>query len=391
MQSEIAAHANSILQQVKRRMFGMDDVVRLCLVALYTDGHVLLEGNPGLGKTELVKTLGDTLGVGFGRIQFTPDLMPADITGTYMPDLEDSAVREWRFRPGPIFASLLLADEINRATPKTQSAMLEAMAERQVTVLGSKHSLPRPFMVLATQNPIDQEGTYNLPEAQADRFMFKIAMPVPSGETLLAIMHKQAGRVYSIDGDRAKTSGGETEVKRQNAVDSAAALKRQHEFRSKIEEVTPLPSLQDHIRNMFLASNQRFAELMDIKDQAQRREVERLSRLITYGLGPRAAIALMLGVKAWSVLFPPEPEGVEGASQAPALARVVVPVLRHRVKLNFNWQERYTGKPEPEDGYPPGLLEQFLKEFCLITAPSAAPSQRLYRDALRRDLSEIAV
>lgn len=178
---------HSIVQEVAQEMYEVDDVTRLCLVALYTKGHVLLEGNPGLGKTELVKTLGRTLQLPDGRIQFTPDLMPSDITGTQMPDPDN--VERLKFQHGPLFTSLLLADEVNRATPKTQSAMLEAMAEKQVTVLGVTYGLggftygehrdrskvrvvypsniDRPFMVLATQNPIDHEGTYDLPEAQS--------------------------------------------------------------------------------------------------------------------------------------------------------------------------------------------------------------------------------
>ena len=188
--------ADSILQEAGQKMFGVADVVRLCLIALYTNGHILLEGNPGLGKTELVKTLSNILTLPYRRIQFTPDLMPADITGTLGPSKDNP--RELTFQPGPIFTSLLLADEINRATPKTQAAMLEAMAERQVTVVGETHMLgqydfkpflgqdgnpiapnaKRPFMVMATQNPIDHEGTFDLPEAQADRFMFKILMPI---------------------------------------------------------------------------------------------------------------------------------------------------------------------------------------------------------------------
>ncbi|MCB0128566.1 MAG: AAA family ATPase, partial [Caldilineaceae bacterium] len=168
--------AGTALTIVQEDMKDLDEVVRLCFVALYTNGHVLLEGNPGLGKTALVRALGDTLGFAKGRIQFTPDLMPADITGTYIPIPRDGLMT-LEFRPGPINTSLLLADEINRATPKTQSAMLEAMAEKQVTVLGESRKLPVPFMVLATQNPIDHEGTYTLPEAQSDRFMFKLLMP----------------------------------------------------------------------------------------------------------------------------------------------------------------------------------------------------------------------
>ena len=182
-------HTSHVLDAVGEELYGVETVIKLSLAALFSGGHVLLEGNPGLGKTELVKRLARVLNLKAGRIQFTPDLMPADITGTLMPTGDGGL----RFQSGPIFTSLLLADEINRATPKTQSAMLEAMAEKKVTVLGEEHVLPSPFVVLATQNPIDHEGTYNLPAAQADRFMFKVRMPVPDGPTLKRIVHKRAG------------------------------------------------------------------------------------------------------------------------------------------------------------------------------------------------------
>src|ERR1700752_998529 len=182
-------HTAHIIDAVGEELYGVVTVIKLSLAALLSGGHVLLEGNPGLGKTELVKRLARVLNLRAGRIQFTPDLMPADITGTLMPSGNGGR----RFHSCPRFTSLLLADEINRATPKTQSAMLEAMAEKKVTVLGEEHALPSPFVVLATQNPIDHEGTYNLPAAQADRFMFKVRMPVPDGPTLKRIVRKRSG------------------------------------------------------------------------------------------------------------------------------------------------------------------------------------------------------
>ena len=182
-------HTAHVIDAVAEELYGVETVIKLSLAALLSGGHVLLEGNPGLGKTELVKRLARVMNLKAGRIQFTPDLMPADITGTLMPTGNGGL----RFQSGPIFTSLLLADEINRATPKTQSAMLEAMAEKKVTVLGEEHALPSPFVVLATQNPIDHEGTYNLPAAQADRFMFKVRMPVPDGPTVKRIVRKRAG------------------------------------------------------------------------------------------------------------------------------------------------------------------------------------------------------
>ncbi len=173
-------------------ILGQDVVIEDLLVVVLAGGHALLEGAPGLGKTRLVKALADATDLSFGRVQFTPDLMPADVTGTTLLSEEGSGPR-FTFQPGPIFANVLLADEINRATPKTQSALLEAMQERAVTVSGEAHPLPRPFTTLATQNPLEMEGTYPLPEAQLDRFLFKILVPRPDPETLTRILAATTG------------------------------------------------------------------------------------------------------------------------------------------------------------------------------------------------------
>jgi MoxR-like ATPase len=183
--AEVAA---AIEAEIAKLIVGQTDVVRTVLLALLCEGHVLLEGVPGLGKTALLKTLADSLSLSFGRIQFTPDLMPADVTGTQVLVSDESGGRRFEFREGPIFAGLVLADEINRATPKTQSALLEAMQERSVTVAGATRPLPRPFLVMATQNPIEQEGTYPLPEAQLDRFLLKAEVGFPSGDELQEII-----------------------------------------------------------------------------------------------------------------------------------------------------------------------------------------------------------
>jgi len=186
-----AETAAAIEGEVGRAIVGQHDVVRTVLLALLCEGHVLLEGVPGLGKTKLLKSLADVIAVEFGRIQFTPDLMPADVLGTQVLEQDETGRRT--FREGPIFAGLVLADEINRATPKTQSALLEAMQERAVTVAGATRPLPSPFLVMATQNPIEQEGTYPLPEAQLDRFLFKARVPFPSGDDLFEIMQRTTG------------------------------------------------------------------------------------------------------------------------------------------------------------------------------------------------------
>lgn len=350
-------------------MYGVEHITRLTLVALYSGGHILLEGNPGMGKTELVKSLGGVLRLPFGRIQFTPDLMPADITGTYMPDPSQPA-GGLSFRPGPVFTSLLLADEINRATPKTQAAMLEAMAEKQVTVLGEVRKLDEPFMVLATQNPIDQEGTYNLPEAQADRFMFKLVMPRPNSATMRLILGKTAGVVCQ------PVAESEDMGSSLLPVDQADSLRKYEELRKRIEATVPLPSLESHVVNMYLASNGQFNELEGL----DRHQTERLKRLVgslvTYGLGPRAGIALMLGAKAYSLLY------AGSYAEGPALATVAIPALRHRLKLELDWDEQYRTMVEQPGNDEQWLYEKLLADYCLACAPKTGEYQTTVKNVL---------
>ena len=187
--NEFSVKIQQIYEQISRDVIGQKEVVEGTVVAMIAGGNVLLEGVPGVGKTRLVRTLGRVFGLPFSRIQFTPDLMPADVTGTNMVVRDDSGKTSFKFQEGPIFASIILADEINRATPKTQSALLEAMQEHKVTVMGVSRALSEPFFVLATQNPIEQDGTYPLPEAQMDRFMFKIIVPNPSLDELMTIVN----------------------------------------------------------------------------------------------------------------------------------------------------------------------------------------------------------
>jgi len=351
----------AVLRQVGQTMFGLEAVTQLSLMALYSNGHVLLEGNPGLGKTEFVKTLGRTLSLPFGRIQFTPDLLPSDITGTKLPSVDR---REFRFNPGPVFTSLLLADEVNRATPKTQSAMLEAMAERQVTVLGEQWKImPReqvldevaaraaepgrpqvsangqsrpawPFMVLATQNPIDQEGTYGLPEAQADRFMFKLLMPTPGRETLRAILGKDAGTgsVKQVAGENVYR-----DVAPPSVDSRLAALQVHAALHLLIRQVQTLSQLEQHLGNLLLATNREWDGLQEVSSSARAR-LAALAELTPYGLGPRAATALMLGAKAWALLFQADGKPI---ADGRALAAVIGPALRHRLKVDYDWEDRY--------------------------------------------------
>ncbi|HLK15802.1 MAG TPA: AAA family ATPase, partial [Fimbriimonadaceae bacterium] len=191
----------AIRSEIGKAVVGQDEVVESVLVGMAADAHILLEGMPGLGKTLLVRALSQVLELRFSRIQFTPDMMPADVTGTNV--LSADGTRRNEFRRGPIFANILLADEINRATPKTQSAMLEAMQERAVTVGGVRHELESPFLVMATQNPIEQEGTYPLPEAQLDRFLLKVLVPFPSKEELATIVKRTTG---TLDAELSKVA-----------------------------------------------------------------------------------------------------------------------------------------------------------------------------------------
>lgn len=336
---------------VKQDMFGLDDVIHLCLIALCTKGHILLEGNPGLGKTALVRALSSTLALPYGRIQFTPDLLPSDITGTLTPVFASNGggetSRGLEFRPGPIFTSMLLADEINRATPKTQSAMLEAMAERQATVLGETYSLDqhnfvahilkgeteprlptrtRPFIVMATQNPIDQEGTYDLPEAQSDRFMFKILMPIPDRKILGSIIEKESGprsRPESVDRSLLPTTP-------EKATQMINALNGQIKDHPMSDEAL------EHICNLYLVTNQPIDAITTISNN-QKMILKRLKPLLLYGLGPRAARDLALAAKALSLSAQNEAERNEAGPSV--VARVLLPVVRHRLKPKYGWED----------------------------------------------------
>lgn len=359
---EAQEFARDVVKEVGKKIFEMDDIVRFCLIATYTDGHVLLEGNPGLGKTALVKTLGSVLNLPKGtvfqkekdseedrtkRIQFTPDLMPSDVTGTEMPDIN------LEFVPGPVFTSLLLADEINRATPKTQSAMLEAMAEYQVTVLSKTYTLRRPFLVLATQNPIEHAGTYDLPEAQLDRFMFKLNMSPPSRDVLVSIIDKE-------------TKKNEINVGPVNNDDPTLTYER---LAKTIKQVIPHPAVQKHICNIVQASNQLFDELDGLK-RGEESRIRAMADYFRYGLGPRAAINLMKAAKAWSLLFS---DTADAKTDLRCVASVAIPTLRHRAILKYDWKEKYRGNKmyrwsggDKQDNV---LLDRMLAEFCLATAP----------------------
>jgi len=299
----------AVQAQIGRVVVGQRDIVDQVLICLFVGGHVLLEGVPGIGKTLLVRTLARAVSLSFGRVQFTPDLMPADITGTTIVaerELDDGRKeRAFTFQRGPIFAQIVLADEINRATPKTQSALLEAMQERSVTVGGTSHMLPDPFMVLATQNPIEQEGTYPLPEAQLDRFFFKLISRAPNRAEMSEILNRTTGS------DSSEVS----------PAISAEAL-RGHQRLARLVAVAP--SIQDYAVRMVLATHPTPADTTGPSFATP--QVDKFVRL---GASPRAAQTLILAGKCRALL-----DG-RAAVATDDIKSVALAALRHRLILNF--------------------------------------------------------
>lgn len=290
--------------EVQKVIVGHDDLIRKVLIAFFAGGHVLLEGVPGLGKTLLVKSLSNALGMSFKRIQFTPDLMPSDIVGTEVL-AESDGRREFQFKKGPIFAHVVLADEINRATPKTQSAVLEAMEERQVTVFGESHVLESPFMVLATQNPIELEGTYPLPEAQLDRFFFKLLVTSPSPAELREILKRTTGT----------ESGDATKV----LLDDRGELV--NEMKQLLRQVMIAPPIEDYVVRLVHATQ------ADGQNGGPAKTP--IKQYIRYGSSPRGAQSVILGAKGNALV-----EGRVHVSYAD-IETIIFPALRHRLILNF--------------------------------------------------------
>ncbi len=300
--ADLRQTAARIEGEVGKYIVGQRDVVRHVLVCLLASGHVLLEGVPGLGKTMLVRVLARVLDLQFARIQFTPDLMPADVIGTDILEEAGDGRREFRFQPGPVFTNLLLADEINRATPKTQSALLEAMQERTVTVANHSYPLPPPFMVMATQNPIEMEGTYPLPEAQLDRFLFKVNVTPPSAAELVEILNRTTG---------------EQEPQVEQVADGAAVLA----MAALVRQVPAASPVADYAARLVLATHPNDPSAP-----------EAVRRFVRYGASPRAAQALILGGKVTALLA-----GRYNVALAD-LRAVALAALRHRVLLNFEAQ-----------------------------------------------------
>ena len=293
---------DELQKEISKIIVGQESVIEQILVAILCDGNALLEGYPGLAKTLTVRTLAQLMDLKFSRIQNTPDLMPSDITGTYIIE-EVSGKRQFKFQPGPVFANVVLADEINRATPKTQSALLEAMQEKQVTVGTSTYNLDLPFFVLATQNPIEQEGTYPLPEAQADRFLLKISVAYPTYEQELQIVDRYA----------AETKDPKLKV----------MLNKNH-----------LITLQGLTRQVPIAN--------DIKQRAVKIIISTRTNkdMIQYGASPRASIGLILAAKARALI-----QGRNHVSNDD-LNILAYPILRHRIILNFEAERKGMSKDD---------------------------------------------
>ena len=297
--SQFRTTYTALRTEIGKVLVGQDAIVEYTLIALFGGGHVLLEGVPGLGKTLLVRTLGDVLDLSFNRIQFTPDLMPADILGTNLVMETPGGRREFQFQRGPIFAHLVLADEINRATPKTQSAMLEAMQEKQVTAGGEVRKLIEPFFVMATQNPIDQEGTYPLPEAQLDRFFFKVIVGYPSAADLNEVINRT-------------TAGTRTEVTK------VLDRERLIELMKLVREVPVASHVKDYAVRLVLATHPKTATAQPIANQYLR-----------FGSSPRGAQTLILAGKVRALAhgrFNVSFEDIQAAA---------LPAMRHRLIPNF--------------------------------------------------------
>jgi MoxR-like ATPase len=296
--AEAQALANRLESEIGKQLYGQADLVRNVVIALLSGGHCLVEGTPGLGKTLLVRTLGQALGIPFSRIQFTPDLMPTDVIGTNVFSQAADGSKALRFEAGPIFAGIVLADEINRATPKTQSALLEAMEEGQVTVGNSTRRLPEPFFVLATQNPLEMEGTYPLTEVQLDRFFFKIVVGYPTPDELRQIVRA-------------------TTVRETTPVEQVASADQLLLARAVVRELPIASYVRDYASRVVLAT------------QPTRDAPKAVRQFVSYGASPRGGQTLVLAAKARALLD--QRYNVSFAD----IRAVALPTLRHRIKRNL--------------------------------------------------------
>lgn len=292
---ELAEIHQKLKEEIRKVIVGQDEVIDQVLLSLYCNGHSLLVGVPGLAKTLLIKTISEALHLSFNRIQFTPDLMPSDIIGSEILDEQ----RQFKFIKGPLFAHIILADEINRTPPKTQAALLEAMQEKNVTAAGQNHALPKPFFVLATQNPIEQEGTYPLPEAQLDRFMFHIVLDYPSFEEEVAVV---------------KATTGSAPASVNKVLDEAGLLK----FQELIRKVPVSDNVVEYA-----------VKLVSKTRPNTPGAGAKVNEFLAYGAGPRASQNLILGAKGNALMrgkFSPDIEDVQAVAE---------PILRHRIVRNY--------------------------------------------------------
>jgi len=296
---DYAGKFGALRSEIARVIVGQQDIVESTLLALMAGGHVLIEGVPGLGKTLLVRTLGETMGLSFARVQFTPDLMPADIVGTNIIVENETGEKMFRFQRGPVFTNLLLADEVNRATPKTQSALLESMQERQVTVGGSTYPLDGVFFVLATQNPLEMEGTYPLPEAQLDRFIYKLLIEYPSRSDLIEVLRRTTAE----------------EIPQAQNITSPPEL---IEMQKLVREVIIAPHIEELAADLVLNTHPQTEEAP-----------QSVKKYVRYGASPRGVQAMVLTAKARALLA-----GRYNVSTTDIVA-VTKPSLRHRIILNF--------------------------------------------------------
>ncbi len=336
--NQVQTASAQLREEIAKAVVGQDEVIEQVFMCLFTRGHALLVGVPGLAKTLLVSTVAQTLHLSFNRIQFTPDLMPSDITGTEVIEEDrDTGRRELRFVKGPVFANVLLADEINRTPPKTQAALLEAMQENHVTAGGIRHDIPQPFFVLATQNPIEQEGTYPLPEAQLDRFMFMIRVGYPTEEHELDIVKRTTGR-HKVD------------------IKPVLDAEKVAQVQALVRDVP----IADHVMRYAL-------RLVRATRKPKRGEDDLrpdfMQQYLNWGAGPRASQHLILGAKARAIL--------DGRTHATPedIAAVAAPVLRHRLILNFN--------AEADNVSPDELIERLVEATTIGTATDAQAEQVL--------------
>ena len=316
---QFSAQCKNIFTQIGRDVIGQQEVVEYTVIAMIAGGNVLLEGVPGVGKTRLVRSLGRVFDLPFSRIQFTPDLMPADVTGTNIIVKDEKGNSAFSFQPGPIFSNIILADEINRATPKTQSALLEAMQEHKVTVMGVSRKLNEPFFVLVTQNPIEQDGTYPLPEAQMDRFMFKLLVTYPNKEELKQIV-------------------GMTQVTMDEVADAACNGEQLLAMRATAKEIPVADEVMDYAMSLTLATHPDSECAAKISQKYTR-----------FGASPRAAQALISAAKVRALM-----NGRYNVSYGD-LNALACPILRHRIKLNF---EAITDRVSADD-----IIKEIIREL----------------------------